>query len=832
MKKFALSLMILLILSSSALGEEPRQLIGVALTEPAAAQQLALRGLDIWEVREKEALVYASQEERRWLEEHGFAYFVRADAATLSALIRNVDGYLTFAEYVSAMTTWATTYPGHASLSSLGTSWEGRDIWMLKVSDNVAVDEDEPEVLLIALQHAREWLAGMTLYGIAEHVITRYGHDPGVTDLVDTMELYIVLVANPDGYVYTHTVDRYWRKNRRDNGDGTYGVDLNRNFAWEWESGISPSSIVYPGPAPFSEPETQALHNWILSRGSSLVGCLNYHAYGTRVMHNWAYTFDLPPNVDVMGPLAREVALAIEAVNGQRMRNGSWAITLDYTGGGSTNDHLHASLGIPTLTFELGATGGFAPPGTSIDPTQRENIPGATTFLQWARTLAGDVTPPWINDLHVSGISDTYATLSWTTDEPATRAAQYGLTTIYSSTEEPDRLRGRTHQVTLTGLSPATEYHARARAENLAALVSYSTDVAFTTAATPQDLTPPDYPDLLSLRRVAAGVLEVRWDDSTGTGTGGYRLYESEDGQIWSLVLDESTLTYGLSSATLPAPPVSSLRYYRMTAIDSAPAKNESIPSDTYAFLTSGDPAPVLIVDGYDRWNGKRIAQNRNHAFAADHGRAVAACGAAFETCANQEVGGPVTLSDYSAVLWVLGDESDYDSTFTPTEQALVEAYLEAGGQLFVSGSEIAWDLDRLSGPTAADRAFFHDYLCAQYATDNTSDYDVFGTGGSSIFASSLVRFDEGSRGIYRVETPDRITPTNGAVAALMTLGGEIVAVQREGIFGGGTSSGRLVYLAFPFETIFPVSSQTEVMQAVLGYFRITSTLVDGWRIY
>ena len=95
------------------------------------------------------------------------------------------------------------------------------------------------------------------------------------------------------------------------------------------------------------------------------------------------------------------------------------------------------------------------------------------------------------------------------------------------------------------------------------------------------------------------------------------------------------------------------------------------------------------------------------------------------------------------------------------------------------------------------------------------------------------MRFDEGSRGIYRVTTPDGITPTNGAVAALMTPGGEIVAVQREGVFGSGVVPGRLVYLAFPFETIFPASSQDDVMQAVLDFFGVTpSTVVSGWRAY
>ena len=259
------------------------------------------------------------------------------------------------------------------------------------------------------------------------------------------MELFVVLVCNPDGYEYTHTTDRFWRRNRRNDDASPTGVDLNRNFSFQWaDTGVA-------GHAPFSEGETIALNDLVLSRGTSLVGLLNYHTYGTRVMHNWAYTYELPPNVDFMGPLAREMAFAIEAENGQRMRNGSWAVTLNYTGGGATNDYVHAELGVPTFTLELrpgdGASGGFAPTGASIAPSQSENIPGAVLFLRRVRTLALDSTPPSLSDLRWQ-ISNTRATFRWSTDDAATRSVEYGPTVAYDSERVPDRLRGKIHSVT------------------------------------------------------------------------------------------------------------------------------------------------------------------------------------------------------------------------------------------------------------------------------------------------------------------------------------------------------------------------------------------------
>jgi hypothetical protein len=98
-------------------------------------------------------------------------------------------------------------------------------------------------------------------------------------------------------------------------------------------------------------------------------------------------------------------------------------------------------------------------------------------------------------------------------------------------------------------------------------------------------------------------------------------------------------------------------------------------------------------------------------------------------------------------------------------------------------------------------------------------DYDVNGSGGASIFGTQLIRFDEGSRGIYRVDDPDVVTPVDGAVAALRSPTGEVCGIQREGLFGAGTAPGHVVYLTFPFETIFPESARSEVMRDVLTFF-------------
>jgi len=172
-------------------------------------------------------------------------------------------------------------------------------------------------------------------------------------------------------------------------------------------------------------------------------------------------------------------------------------------------------------------------------------------------------------------------------------------------------------------------------------------------------------------------------------------------------------------------------------------------------------------------------------------------------------------------VVWLLGDESTHDETFSAAEQALVKSYLEAGGRLFVSGSEIAWDLDQdnsSSGSTPEDEAFLHSYLKADYVADDAGVYSVAGAAGG-IFSGMSFQYGT-STSPYPEDYPDAIRPVGGGRAALLYANsGRIAAVQYEGIFGRGTRAGKLVYLAFPFETISGADTRAQVMGRVLAFF-------------
>ncbi|MEK7677714.1 MAG: hypothetical protein AAB676_17940 [Verrucomicrobiota bacterium] len=172
-------------------------------------------------------------------------------------------------------------------------------------------------------------------------------------------------------------------------------------------------------------------------------------------------------------------------------------------------------------------------------------------------------------------------------------------------------------------------------------------------------------------------------------------------------------------------------------------------------------------------------------------------------------------------MIWALGEESTTNKTFTGTEQSLLAAFMAGGGHLFVSGSEIAWDLDRSVGPSLADRAFLNNYLHAGLggdANDDAATYSFTPAAGSIFAGDSGGTFDDGTRTSYNVDSPDVLMPMGaGALAALRYAGGRggAAALQYDGSSGGG----KLVYFSFPFETITDPPVRAAYLFDVLRFF-------------
>jgi hypothetical protein len=205
---------------------------------------------------------------------------------------KNMGAYKSLDEINQAVDDMIAAYPDIVSAKvSIGTTLEGRDMWAVKISDNPNVDEDEPELFYSAAIHAREVITPEILLYFMNHLTQQYGIDPEATDLVNNREMWFVLVNNPDGYYYNEVIapggGGMWRKNRRNNGDGSFGVDLNRNFGYMWgydDEGSSPipSDPTYRGSAAFSEPESQNLRDFIAAHDFVLT--IYYHSYSNLII--------------------------------------------------------------------------------------------------------------------------------------------------------------------------------------------------------------------------------------------------------------------------------------------------------------------------------------------------------------------------------------------------------------------------------------------------------------------------------------------------------------------------------------------------------------------
>jgi hypothetical protein len=174
-------------------------------------------------------------------------------------------------------------------------------------------------------------------------------------------------------------------------------------------------------------------------------------------------------------------------------------------------------------------------------------------------------------------------------------------------------------------------------------------------------------------------------------------------------------------------------------------------------------------------------------------------------------ISGAVRLTDYKTVVWILGEESTIDFTFDPTEQEKVEEFIDSNGNLFVSGSEIAWDLDARGN----GQKFFHEVLGGQFVKDSAATYDVRGT-DDGIFKGMKFSFDDGKL-FYDVDSPDVIKAQKGAKLAVEYGNGAGGAGLQ---ITGGDGSGKIVMLAFPFETITTEADRTELMKRVLEFFQ------------
>jgi hypothetical protein len=292
----------------------------------------------------------------------------------------SLGGHFTLQELAGTLDSMRALYPGLITRrDSIGRSFENRPIWMVKVSQNPEVDEQEPRALYTAAHHAREPMSVTQMVYFLWYLLEHYGENPDVTDLLNTRELFFVPMLNPDGYAYNEMTDPRgggnWRKNRRDNGDGTFGVDLNRNYGymWGWNdlgSSGSTTSNVYRGPAPFSELETRAIRDLCVRERFSVAW--NAHSYGNILLYPWGYFPAESPDSLAFRRFAEQAT----AMNYHEYGSGGIAL---YVTNGDAADWMYGDTllkpKVLTFTPEIGSPDdGFWPLPSRIVPLAAEQV--------------------------------------------------------------------------------------------------------------------------------------------------------------------------------------------------------------------------------------------------------------------------------------------------------------------------------------------------------------------------------------------------------------------------------------------------------------------------
>ena len=436
-----------LLLSVAATAADLRHdLVRVPLTDPAKVEWLRQNRNSFDIVREKPGV------EAHIACRPGDEDALRAAGLVPEVMVRDMESaysygdkgvgfgiFHTFSENVAFMDSLRLQYPHVISAKwSIGTTYQGRDLWAYRLSDNPDVDETEPEVLIDGAHHAREIMAAEFPIMFAKYLCENYDTDPAIKWLVDNRELYLIPVVNPDGFVYNETTNPtgggMWRKNRSPQSGGQFGVDLNRNYPKNWgydDIGSSPysSDITYRGPSAASELETQAMINFV--NGRQIITHDSVHTYSGLTLYPWGYA-DTPTSIDAA---FQYLAQKMTAQNNYEYGRPG-AILYEVNGGtfdtffGTTTFHP----AIFSMSNEIGSYG-FWPPEANRAIEFQENLEAHLALMRAAGVFLS-VHTPVVNAAAKAVNPGDDGTLSFTVENESVAASALNVS-VSIATDDP-----------------------------------------------------------------------------------------------------------------------------------------------------------------------------------------------------------------------------------------------------------------------------------------------------------------------------------------------------------------------------------------------------------
>lgn len=328
--------------------------------------------------------------------------------------------YHTYDEMVQELDSIATLYPAITKLYNLGYSTrDSLPILGIKVSDNPMLKEDEPAILFNGIHHAEELLSCEVCLFLLNDLVDKYGVDSAITYWINNAEIWIIPILNPEGHnVVMSGLDTIWRKNKRDNNNNGFfdldydGVDLNRNYDFNWELGGSsnPGDEYYRGPYPFSENETRIIRDLTLT--NHFVFDICYHCARTGQGELVYYPWRWGNQFAIDHPFIKKIAdtLASKIINDAG--NGTYVSIYGYATEGTARNWLYGVGGTFAYTIEVSRS--CYPPGYRVDSICIRNLPGAYYLLErtFGSSITGSITDsitnqPLVAEVRVVGYYDS-----------------------------------------------------------------------------------------------------------------------------------------------------------------------------------------------------------------------------------------------------------------------------------------------------------------------------------------------------------------------------------------------------------------------------------------
>lgn len=360
-------------------------IVEVDVTNRENREKLYSRNLDVMGVKNGKAAVCVEKKDFAVLRSSKIPFrVVMENADDVFAPFKGVPDcgvYHTYQETCDELRAVAAKYPDLTKLETIGKTVEGRDIMAVRLATEKSLGADCPKVLFMGAHHAREWIGVEHVFYNLNTLIAGYGSDPAITRLLDSRVIWFVPMVNADGVTYSQTQYKMWRKNRRDNGNGVFGVDLNRNYGYLWGgvgSSADPDDETYHGRSAFSEPETMAVRS--LCDRVKFSACITYHSYSELVLWPWGNTYD---------PTGDNALVEIGTKMGNLIGYTPQQSSDLYPTTGDTTDWLYGEKKCYAYTIELGQE--FIPEEAKVAPMCKKNFAAAVFLLERAGYLVNPI---------------------------------------------------------------------------------------------------------------------------------------------------------------------------------------------------------------------------------------------------------------------------------------------------------------------------------------------------------------------------------------------------------------------------------------------------------